>query len=249
MKRGKTMKKGLIFIMVIIVAGCYASTEELTMVNRNIASIENELKLYKEQNDKKIETLIKDNSAIKKQIADLSLLMNTSDDKIKNLTGKIEALEFQLKTFYQETKSELNALKRPAETKPDTVTKPEDTNYELKYKEAFDLFQKKMYQDAIKKFSDFIASYSSTPLIPNAYYWLGECYMGIKDYEMAILNFNEVIKKYPKSEKAPRALLSQADAFFYLKEKDNAIIALKKIKELYPKSEEAVIADRKLRQY
>ncbi len=243
------MKKILPLIITILMAGCYASTEDLTMVNRNIASIEGDIKAYKEQNNLRIDAISKDNEAVKKQIADLSLLMNANEEKIKGLTGKIEALEFQLKTFYQETKSELNALKRPADTKPEVVTKPEDKNYEIMYKEAFDLFQKKMYQDAIKKFSEFIATYSGTSLIPNAYYWLGECYMGIKDYEMAILNFNEVIKKYPKSEKAPRALLSQADAFFYLKEKENAIITLKKVKELYPKSEEALIAERKLRQY
>lgn len=243
------MKRAFLLIMTILIAGCYASTEDLTIVNRNIASIENEIKTYKEQNNKRIEAVTKDNDAIKKQIADLSLLMNANEEKIKNLTGKIEALEFQLKTFYQETKSELNALKKPVEAKLEPTVKPEDTNYELRFKEAFDLFQKKMYQDAIKKFSEFIASYSGTPLVPNAYYWLGECYMGIKDYEMAILNFNEVIKKYPKSEKAPRALLSQADAFLYLKEKENAIIALKKVKELYPKSEEAIIAERKLKQY
>ncbi|HPC67538.1 MAG TPA: tol-pal system protein YbgF [Syntrophorhabdaceae bacterium] len=244
------MKKNVvIFLMGFIIAGCYASTEDLTMVNRSIGTLENELRTYKEQNNKKLEGILKDNEAIKKQIADLSLSINSSDERIKNLTGKMEALEFQLKTYYAETKSEINALKKPGEVKAENISKPEDTNYEIKYKEAFDLFQKKMYQDAIKKFSEFIAAYAGTPLVPNAYYWLGECYMSIKDYEMAILNFNEVIKKYPKSEKAPRALLSQADAFIYLNEKDNAIIALKKVKELYPKSEEAIIADRKLKRY
>ena len=238
----------LVFLITIIITGC-TSTEELTMINRNIASIENDIKTYKEQNNMRIETVLKDNDAIKKQIADLSIQLNNNDEKIRSILGKIEALEFQLKTFYQETKSEQNALKKPGDIKTEVVARPEDKNYEVRYKEAFDLFQKKVYHDAIKKFSEFIASYSGTPLIPNAYYWLGECYMGIKDYEMAILNFNEVIKKYPNSEKAPRALLSQADAFFNLKEKENAIIALKKVKQLYPKSEEAKIADRKLRDY
>lgn len=244
------MKKNvMIFLIGLIIAGCYASTEDLTMVNRSLGDLEKEFKFYKEQNDKKLEGLLKDNDAIKRQIADLSLSINNSDERIKGLTGKMEALEFQLKTYYAETKSEINALKKPGEVKDEVISKPEDTNYEMKYKEAFDLFQKKMYQDAIKKFSEFIATYAGTPLVPNAYYWLGECYMGIKDYEMAILNFNEVIKKYPKSEKASRALLSQADAFIFLNEKENAIIALKKVKELYPKSEEAIIADRKLKRY
>ncbi|MBP9561567.1 MAG: tol-pal system protein YbgF [Syntrophorhabdaceae bacterium] len=244
------MKKNvLIFLAGIIISGCYASTDELTIVNRNLSSLENELRLYKEQNNKRIDGILKDNESIKKQIADLSLSINNTDEKIKGMAGRLEAMEFQLKTYYQETKSELNALKKPGEFKTDVIPTPADTGYEIKYKEAFDLFQNKKYQDAIKKFTEFIASYAGTALVPNAYYWLGECYMGIKDYEMAILNFNEVIKKYPKSEKAPSALLSLADAFTYLNEKDNAIIALKKVKELYPKSEEAIIADRKLRRY
>ncbi|MCX8110404.1 MAG: tol-pal system protein YbgF [Syntrophorhabdaceae bacterium] len=242
-------KNFIIFLVGFIIAGCYASTEDLTMVNRSLGNLENELKLYQEQNNKKLEGILKDNEAIKKQIADLSISINNNDERIKGLTGKVEALEFQIKTYYAETKSEINALKKPGEVKDPVIPKIEDTNYEMRYKEAFDLFQKKMYQDAIKKFSEFIATYGGTPLVPNAYYWLGECYMGIKDYEMAILNFNEVIKKYPKSEKASRALLSQADAFMYLNERENAIIALKKVKELYPKSEEAIIAERKLKRY
>ena len=100
---------------------------------------------------------------------------------------------------------------------------------------------------AVTKFTAFTETYSGTPLASNAFYWIGESYMNLKNYDKAILYFQEVIDKYPKSEKAPRALLSQAEAFRLTNDKKSANTLLKRVIELYPKSEEAVIAERKLR--
>ena len=115
------------------------------------------------------------------------------------------------------------------------------------YKDAFEAFQKDQYDEAIKRFSVFIESYGATPLVSNAYYWIGESYMNLKNYDKAILYFQETIDKYPKSEKAPRALLSQAEAFRLTNDKKSSITILKRVIELYPKTEEAIIAERRLR--
>jgi tol-pal system protein YbgF len=120
-------------------------------------------------------------------------------------------------------------------------------DYETAYKDAFDSFQKKSYEEAIRKFSAFVESHPGTPLVANALYWIGESYMSVKNYEKAILSFQELVDKYPKSEKVPRALLAQADAFNAVKDKKSSITVLKKVIELFPKSEEAAIAERRLR--
>ncbi|MFC1825731.1 tetratricopeptide repeat protein, partial [Thermodesulfobacteriota bacterium] len=78
-------------------------------------------------------------------------------------------------------------------------------------------------------------------------FWIGECYMSLRQYEQAILAYQEVIKKYPKGNKIPSALLRQAVAFLEIKDKTSSRLLLKKIIKRYPKSNEAKIARKKLK--
>lgn len=242
----------LCFSLLFGLIGC-TSTDELTRLQQSINSLSFELNSYRAETDKKLSALAKENQTLGKQIVNMSASADNREDKTKTMLGKLDELEHQLQTYWNETKNEISALKKSGKkTQLTQEATPEnqpfiDANYETSYREAFDAFQKGAFEDAIKKFSHFIATYSKTPLAPNAYFWLGESYMNIKNYDQAILNFQEVIEKYPKSDKVPRALLSQAEAFNYFKDKKSSTTILKKIIELYPKSEEATIAERKLR--
>ena len=115
------------------------------------------------------------------------------------------------------------------------------------YKQGFDAFQKGAYADGAAMFTQFVKQNPDSPLAPNAYYWMGECYMGLKDHEKAIVQFQEVVDKFPKSDKAARAMLRQAEAFAALGDKKSSTTLLKKVIELFPKSEEGRLADRMLR--
>lgn len=252
-KTAKVMRPTLCLCLLFGLLGC-TSTDELTRLQQSINALNYELNNYKAETDKKMSALEKESQTLGKQMIRMSTSADNKDNQTKIMLGKLDELEHQLQTYWNETKNEISSLKKSG-TKPQSLqpsTPPAqqpfvDTNYESSYREAFDAFQKGSYEDAIKKFSQFVITYSNTPLAPNAYFWLGESYMNIRNYDQAILNFQEVIEKYPKSDKVPRALLSQAEAFNYFKDKKSSITILKKIIELYPKSEEAVIAERKLR--
>jgi len=235
----------ILSLVMIGMFGC-ASTEETTELRSSITSIYNEFNLYREETDKKLSNIVKEDENIRKQFINLSNSIDSREDNTKIIMGKLDELEHQLRTYWNETKSEINLLKKGG-GKTQIVPQLGETNYETQYKEAFDTFQKGMYEDSIKKFSEFIESNAGTPLIPNAYYWIGESYIMLKNYEKAILYFQEIIDKYPKSEKAPRALLLQAEAFNSVNDKKSSITILKRVIELFPKTEEAVIAERKLR--
>ncbi|MEI6152466.1 MAG: tol-pal system protein YbgF [Deltaproteobacteria bacterium] len=229
------------------------STEELTRLQQSVNSLNIELNRYKAETDGKLSALSKDSQTLGKQVVNMSASADNRENNAKMMLGKLDELEHQLQVYWNETKTEINALKKSG-TKPQAnapiapIPQPvDDAKYEASYREAFDTFQKGSYEESVEKFTHFIAKYSKTPLAPNAYFWLGESYMNLKNYDNAILNFQEVCDKYPKSDKVPRALLSQAEAFSYLKDKKSSITIFKKVIELYPKSEEAIIADRKLR--
>ncbi len=213
-----------------------------------------ELKRYKADTDDRIAGLIKETDSIRKQMIGMSSSFDSKNDDIKTLLGKMDELQHQLDTYWSETKRELNAMRKgggPASQAgaalPITVPTVKDNGSETPYKEAFELFQKERYDEAIKKFTAFLSAYPKATRVPNAYFWLGESYITLGDYDKAIISFQSLVEKYPKSEMAPKALLSQAGAFEALKDKKSSITILKRVMELYPKSEEAAIAERKLR--
>ncbi|MCX5812866.1 MAG: tol-pal system protein YbgF [Proteobacteria bacterium] len=244
----------IVFTITLSLFGC-ASTDEITILKSNIISISNDLNQLKGETNTKLFAIAKEQESLRKQLMGVSTSVENRDDKNRTLLGRIEELDHQLQTYWKDTKAEISALKT-GNVKPPIIDNPTQTSiikeivdpkYETTYKEAFDKFQQGAYEEAAVKFSDFINVYPGTPLISNAYYWLGESYLNLKNYEKAIVNFQEVIDKYPKSDKASRALLSQAEAFGIIKDPKSSKTVLKKVIELYPKTEEAAIAERKLR--
>ncbi len=256
------MKKWLLLFCLLSLSllGC-ASSSEVGDVRRDITTVYQEFRAYKDSTDARLSRIEKNVSTLsesvrsvedltRKQFLDLSMAQESNGEKIKTILGRLDELDSQLRTYWSETKGELRELKGPkspgAQQKKGAaaVTKP---NYDELYKQAFDAFQKGQYDDSIRAFSEFLQAYPDTPLVPNARYWMGEAYMNLKDQEKAIVSFQEVIDKYPNSEKAPRALLRQAEAFGELGDKKSSTTLLKRVVELYPKSDEARIAERLLR--
>ena len=103
------------------------------------------------------------------------------------------------------------------------------------------------YEEAIEGFKDFLKKYPGSDLADNAQFWIGECYMTLKQFEKAILSYQEVIKKYPNGNKVPNAMIRQALAFYEIKDKTSSRLLLKKVIKKYPNSNEAKIAKAKLK--
>lgn len=242
------------FLAIFSLTNC-ATSEETTRLARNISAADSELSRMRYENDRRFSELAKEDENIRKQLINLSSAVDDKNEKIKIIFGKLDELEYQIRTYFDELKKEINSLKKSGTVSPGgpTITQRPATgvtsnkDYETTYKDAFEAFQKKSYEEAIKKFSAFVEAHPGTTLAPNGLYWIGESYMSVKNYEKAILSFQELVDKYPKSEKVPRALLAQADAFNAVKDKKSSTTVLKKVIELFPKSEEAAIAERRLR--
>ena len=255
--------------LLLLLAGC-ASTEETNQLRRTINFTDQELAQYKAETNQKLAALARDTDNLKKQMLTFTSSTDDREDRMKALMGRIDELQHQLDTYWRETKNELAAIRKGngsfPSSSPSSMASPgsspavksagsrekvreteRDPAAEAPYKDAFDTFQKGMYGEAVQKFSSFVDNYPRSSLTPNAYFWLGEAYMMLKDYDKAIVNFQELLDKFPKSEMASKALLSQADAFYATKDKKSSMTILKKIIELYPKTEEAAIAERKLR--
>lgn len=247
----------LLFIPLMLL-GC-VSPQEVSQVREDVTSVYSEQTTYMKRTDQRLATLDKEinelrkavgtpEQGLRKEVVDLSLAGENRDEKIKSILGRIDELEAQLRTYWEEVKSELREVRRGKDgggmTQSSTPAKGGAEDF---YKQGFDAFQKGSYDNAIQIFTQFVKQNPDSPLAPNAYYWMGESCMNVKNYEKAIVQFQEVIDKFPKSEKAGRAMVRQAEAFGILGDKKSSTTLLKRVIELFPKTEEARMAERMLR--
>ena len=259
-----------LFLIILSAFGC-ASSGDVSQVRQDVSTVYSEQTSYRERTDARIAHLEKDmktveqaigtpDSGLRKQVVDMSLTDEARDAKIKEILGRLDELESQLRTYWSEVRGELKDLKaaqQPAAQNPvqgpvQDQVQPQDqpaakTNTDDSYKRGFDAFQKGSYNEALPLFAQYVKENRDAPLVPNAYFWMGESYMNMKNYEKAILQFQDVIERFPKSDKAPKAMLRQAEAFAGLGDKKSSTTLLRRVVVLSPKSEQARVATRELR--
>ena len=258
------------YLLLVLIAlssfGC-ASSGDVSQVRQDVSTVYTEQTSYRERTDARLSRLEKEikelqeaigtpDSGLRKQVVDMGLTDEARDEKIKTILGRLDELESQLRTYWDEVRGELKELKAAqvaaqtsTQTAPQAQTpaSPTKANPDELYKQGFDAFQKGGYNDAVPLFTQFVKENPDAPLVANAYYWMGESYMNLKNYEKAILQFQEIIERFPKSDKAAAAMLRQAEAFGSLGDKKSSTTLLRRVIELFPKSEEARLATRELR--
>ncbi len=114
--------------------------------------------------------------------------------------------------------------------------KPRD---EALYETSLLLYKKERFEEALSGFKSFLDEYPKSDLADNAQYWIGECFMSMKQYKEAAIAFDDVIKKYPDENKVPGAYLRQAIAMQELGDTTSTKVLLKKLIKSYPDSPEA----------
>ncbi|KUG28327.1 tpr repeat containing exported protein [hydrocarbon metagenome] len=104
------------------------------------------------------------------------------------------------------------------------------------YTQALQAFNAKQYRDALSMWTEFTKNFPKSPLVPNTYFWIGECNYQVGDFANAVLSYQEVIDKFPKSNKYPDALFKRGAAFLKLNNKQAAKISFQELITKYPNS-------------
>jgi tol-pal system protein YbgF len=79
---------------------------------------------------------------------------------------------------------------------------------EAAYQAALDaLVERFEAADAARQFQAFIRNFPASPLVPNAYYWLGESYYVTQNYDLALEAFQTLLSQHPGSRKEADAHL------------------------------------------
>ena len=114
------------------------------------------------------------------------------------------------------------------------------------YNASKESFDQGRFEEGMEGFKEFLDRYPKSELADNAQYWVGECYMALKEYDRAIAAYEDVKKKYPEGNKVPDAMLKQAMAFLEKGDETSTRILLKRIVSAFPESDQAKVAEQRL---
>ena len=184
-------------------------------------------------------------------LEDLYNRVSAQDTVIKDLTAKIEQLEFQQKQL-EERLTKMNAdvdvrfnmLQSEKSTTGNASPKPTSKEEAQKaYDLAYQVMKKGDYKAAEEAFTAFIRDYPKSTLVGNANYWLGETYYARGLYEQAVGVFADGFTKYKNNSKAADNLLKLGLTMNKLNKKAEACTAFKSLPTEFPKAD-AKLKDR-----
>ena len=173
-------------------------------------------------------------------------------DEIEFLRRDIDRLEQRNRDFYQDLDRRLLELEQKgvvAQTK-DAVPLPAESlaASEKLYNDAFDLLMNGNYAQAQQLLEQLIEKFPADPLIPNAWYWMGESYYVQAQFKEALKAFETVSQQFPNANKESDALLKQGYCLLEMGEKQRAVQRLQQVRKRYPKSQADQLAAQKLRE-
>jgi tol-pal system protein YbgF len=106
----------------------------------------------------------------------------------------------------------------PAASAAEPPPSADEATVQTDYQAAFKSLRDGNYVDSARRFRAFIDQYPQSPLVSNAYYWLGSSYQVTQNYKPALAAFQALLRQYPDSSKAPEAQLRVADCQIALKD-------------------------------
>ncbi|MBL0318100.1 MAG: tol-pal system protein YbgF [Alphaproteobacteria bacterium] len=118
---------------------------------------------------------------------------------------------------------------------------PKVTSPEASYNYAFNLLSQNKFQEAQYSFRNFIQDNKNHPLLPNAYYWLGESYYVQKDYSTAAVQFLKGFQEAPKGQKAPDNMLKLGMSLGNAGKKSEACTTFKKLSNDFKDAPETIL--------
>jgi len=116
------------------------------------------------------------------------------------------------------------------------------------YGQAFDALKAGSYSTAISGFQSFLKQYPSSPLAPNAQYWLGEAHYVNQDFAAAENAFQAVLDKWPSSSKAPDAMLDLGNTQLAQGKTAKGRATLRRVVSQYSGTDAAARAQSRLKQ-
>ncbi len=109
-------------------------------------------------------------------------------------------------------------------------------NDQLFFKKGDLYYSIQKYDQAIIIYKEFVAEYTESTLIPNAYYWIGKSAANMKNEGEAIDNFTRAKTRAPKSDIGISSAVELANIYSNRKQYSDAVNVLKETSDAVPTS-------------
>jgi len=114
------------------------------------------------------------------------------------------------------------------------------------YQEALGLLKQSRYEQAIRKFTEFLSAFPDSEYSDNARYWLAEAHYVTRDFEPALKEYKKLVDQYPDSQKMTHGLLKIGYTLHELGRLDEARQQLQDLIEKYPGTTASRLAEERL---
>jgi TolA-binding protein len=221
--------------------------DQLTQLRGRVDDLEMEIRGRIESEtgvrDESLSGLTKRLNIVERDLEDLRNEMGSLSSQhqvdIEDIKDQMDRIATQL----QDINSDINPVLAQERQKR---AKAQELAAAAQYKASLAQYNYGNYEEAIIMFEDFIADYPYSELIPNAWYWIGECYYAGKKWPSAVKHFEYVADNF-SGHKANDARLKMAMCYYYMGRPDDAYDELMTLKNMTPRYEHMDLVNKFLR--
>lgn len=208
--------------------------EEIDQIKSDIIVLQRQM--YREKSDI--------SAAPQASVSNVQVKLGEYDQMIRDMNGKVENIEYRLKTLekkmetfdkdldlrFEQLKKQMPASATASAKTPSTGAKkniktPTGVAPKTLYEQALTSLKNNKLSAAETKFNQFLGSYANDPLAGNAQYWLGEVYYKQQNFAKAAVAFKDGYSNYPKGTKGADCLLKLGLSMKALGKKEEACTA------------------------
>lgn len=250
----------VVLVLVLTAVGCakHADFVEVREDLRAVTKSQEQVQKQQEALQRRLQTVEsklgtpageagKDTAALRQQVDELTARLKVAEGRVANLESALRSVP---------VKPESTTDGQPRQSKPAAMPPRDEPVLPLPgtpdisptsaYNLAYNDYLNGRYELAVTGFQRFLQDFPSTSLVPNAQYWLGESYYGLRDYVRAMQAFEKVVTDHTHSEKVAPALYKLGLAAAETGNAAKAREYLKRVMQDHKDSNEAKLAKGKL---
>ena len=175
--------------------------------------------------------------------ADLSSTLNSIDDRLRMLEGRVEDSGYRFSELFKK-------IDREKLSSSDTTGISDSLKISIDpqrlYDQAYLDFAKGDYDLSIQGFSEYLKYFPHGNSADKSHYWIGECYFAKKEFNKSLDEFQKLLQNFPSSDRIPSALYKIGLCYENLKNQIRANRYFGEVINKYPYTAEAELAKNKL---
>ncbi len=174
-------------------------------------------------------TSLATDSELQQRVNDLQQQVEEKEVQVANLQAELAERDRRLEELQKES------TRQPTSSSTSSTLAVSGT-FKERYDRGLQIYNNREYRQALRVFSDLLATPGSDNLKDNCQYWKGECYYGLGEYNQAIIEFEKVFA-YHNSNKYDDSQLKLGLCYLQLGNREKANREFQKLLDNYPDSE------------